>query len=190
MRSRAGTLRPRLASTREAGRCRRSPPQKRPPSPLPPGGQNWLARTGWPELGDQHWRTGTGELGFEPRQTDPESVVLPLHHSPSSADSRSSVEAHASAESAIVAVRSRWTRCLPSRFAALALLGPCSAAVSGAADPAPRRGGASDPSDEAAPCRVCPNGACPRNASLRGAAPMWASPSGAGRAERRSGRGR
>lgn len=24
----------------------------------------------------------TGELGFEPRQTDPESVVLPLHHSP------------------------------------------------------------------------------------------------------------
>jgi hypothetical protein len=24
----------------------------------------------------------TGELGFEPRQTDPESVVLPLHYSP------------------------------------------------------------------------------------------------------------
>jgi hypothetical protein len=24
-----------------------------------------------------------GELGFEPRLTDPESVVLPLHHSPS-----------------------------------------------------------------------------------------------------------
>src|SRR4051794_23714787 len=25
---------------------------------------------------------GAGELGFEPRLTDPESVVLPLHHSP------------------------------------------------------------------------------------------------------------
>ena len=24
----------------------------------------------------------TGELGFEPRQADPESAVLPLHHSP------------------------------------------------------------------------------------------------------------
>ena len=24
----------------------------------------------------------TGDLGFEPRQTDPESVVLPLHQSP------------------------------------------------------------------------------------------------------------
>ena len=23
-----------------------------------------------------------GELGFEPRQADPESAVLPLHHSP------------------------------------------------------------------------------------------------------------
>jgi hypothetical protein len=26
-----------------------------------------------------------GELGFEPRQTESESVVLPLHHSPSKA---------------------------------------------------------------------------------------------------------
>src|ERR1043166_854551 len=25
---------------------------------------------------------GAGELGFEPRQADPESAVLPLHHSP------------------------------------------------------------------------------------------------------------
>jgi hypothetical protein len=24
----------------------------------------------------------SGELGFEPRQADPESAVLPLHHSP------------------------------------------------------------------------------------------------------------
>lgn len=29
----------------------------------------------------QLWQTG--ELGFEPRQTDSETVVLPLHHSPS-----------------------------------------------------------------------------------------------------------
>jgi uncharacterized protein len=29
-----------------------------------------------------------GELGFEPRQTDPESVVLPLHYSPKSGTSR------------------------------------------------------------------------------------------------------
>src|SRR5258706_6706568 len=27
-------------------------------------------------------RKKTGDLGFEPRQTDPESVVLPLHQSP------------------------------------------------------------------------------------------------------------
>src|SRR3989338_6781658 len=27
-----------------------------------------------------------GGLGFEPRQTDPESVVLPLHHPPSNQD--------------------------------------------------------------------------------------------------------
>ena len=26
--------------------------------------------------------SSTGELGFEPRLTDPESVVLPLHYSP------------------------------------------------------------------------------------------------------------
>ena len=29
-------------------------------------------------------KKGTGELGFEPRQADPESAVLPLHHSPKS----------------------------------------------------------------------------------------------------------
>src|SRR5947209_1765328 len=29
-----------------------------------------------------------GELGFEPRLTDPESVVLPLHHSPSPSPTR------------------------------------------------------------------------------------------------------
>jgi hypothetical protein len=29
-------------------------------------------------------RTLAGELGFEPRQTESESVVLPLHHSPKS----------------------------------------------------------------------------------------------------------
>src|SRR5258708_14905399 len=30
-------------------------------------------------------RSLAGELGFEPRQTESESVVLPLHHSPSKA---------------------------------------------------------------------------------------------------------
>lgn len=30
----------------------------------------------------QRLREKAGELGFEPRLTDPESVVLPLHHSP------------------------------------------------------------------------------------------------------------
>ena len=29
---------------------------------------------------------GTGELGFEPRLSEPESLVLPLHYSPSSKD--------------------------------------------------------------------------------------------------------
>jgi hypothetical protein len=30
------------------------------------------------------WSNQTGELGFEPRLADPESAVLPLHHSPKS----------------------------------------------------------------------------------------------------------
>ena len=33
----------------------------------------------------------TGELGFEPRQADPESAVLPLHHSPSAKSTRTYV---------------------------------------------------------------------------------------------------
>src|SRR5690349_16078920 len=38
---------------------------------------------GFPVLGKR-----TGELGFEPRQADPESAVLPLHHSPKSIRTR------------------------------------------------------------------------------------------------------
>jgi hypothetical protein len=33
----------------------------------------------------KHGKKQAGELGFEPRLTDPESVVLPLHYSPSTA---------------------------------------------------------------------------------------------------------
>jgi hypothetical protein len=38
-------------------------------------------------------KKSTGELGFEPRQADPESAVLPLHHSPKVAGNSISVAA-------------------------------------------------------------------------------------------------
>ena len=34
----------------------------------------------------------TGELGFEPRLSDPESLVLPLHHSPDSSETGTSAD--------------------------------------------------------------------------------------------------
>lgn len=37
-------------------------------------------------FGTRGEKGATGDLGFEPRQTDPESVVLPLHQSPKHVD--------------------------------------------------------------------------------------------------------
>lgn len=37
-------------------------------------------------------KSKTGELGFEPRQTAPEAVVLPLHYSPIDKELRHSIK--------------------------------------------------------------------------------------------------
>ena len=41
-----------------------------------------------------HESEKSGELGFEPRQADPESAVLPLHHSPNAKETASGPAFH------------------------------------------------------------------------------------------------
>src|SRR6266849_279529 len=94
-----------------SGRCARPSPANPPlPSSLPCGPRRALNALIRRCAGDVHkpqiytsiWTSGlgairgmgrkfnqlrlAGELGFEPRQTESESVVLPLHHSPQVAD--------------------------------------------------------------------------------------------------------
>ena len=49
-----------------------------------PGQPEIIKRRGPPQLVVVAALSSTGDLGFEPRLTDPESVVLPLHQSPES----------------------------------------------------------------------------------------------------------